>query len=149
MSRQLRDGWLDTVPPYLDLHCKEACWTLRKLLKTENILPHLGMELLFLHRSSHSRFTVLTTEIWGFSSHVQGSRLKAEPRRTASQTALYCCMLCISTVSREELVKVLIICLPGDKHVWELEDVNYNTCINMRWVVLLHVTYIWGNVRPG
>jgi len=127
-------------------HCKEACWALGTFWKTENILPLLGIELLF-HLSSHNRFTVLTTELSGFSSPVQGLPLKTEPRRTASLTALYICMLRISTVSREELLKVLIVCSPGDKYVWQVEIIC-STCTDMWCVVLLHVTHVRGIVRP-
>jgi len=110
MSRQLHTGWFDTVATDTNSHCKEACWPLRTLLKTENILPLLGIQLLYHHLSSHSRFTVLTTELSGFSTHLEGFQLKTKPRRTASLTALHFCMLCISTVPREEFLKVLIIC---------------------------------------
>jgi hypothetical protein len=58
----------------------------------ENILPLKGMELLFHHRSSHSRLTVLITELSGFSSHAQGLQMKSEPgARQAELPYSYAC----------------------------------------------------------
>ena len=115
MSRQLHTGWLDTVATDPNSHCKEACCTLRTSLKTKYFVP-LGNRIpippSFIPQPIHG------ADYWAVRLlHLQGFQLKTEPRRTASLTALHFCMLCISTVSTEELPKILIICSPGDKCV--------------------------------
>jgi hypothetical protein len=148
MSEQLHDGWLDTVATDPDSHFKDACWTLRNCWKRKIFCP--SWEWNSCSTTFHPILPIHGADYWAVRLFLACIGISTESRTQTHGmlTALYFCMLCISTVSREELLKLLIICSPGDKHVWELEDVDYNICINIWWVVLLHVTHIWGNVRP-